>query len=82
MQNDWQKIDGTEVLINSNDGKTPLAYINEKDGTYYLKVPYIKINIDLKDISFALAFETLSEAKEAGEREVQQRIDEFVSPAN
>ena len=82
MQHYWQDIDGTEVLINSNDGKTPLAYINKENSTYFLKVPYLKISIDIKDVAHAMEFKSLSEAKDAAEREIQRRINEFISPAN
>ena len=82
MIHNWQNIEGTIVLINSNDGSTPLAFINEVNGTFYLKVPYLKLNIDLKDTARAWEFSSLEEAKQVAEKEVQQRIDEFISPGN
>ena len=82
MIHDWQNIDGTLVLINSNDGKTPLAYINEIEGVFYLNVPYLKLNLDLKDTSSALKFMSLNDAKQSAEKEVQSRIDQFISPGN
>lgn len=82
MIHDWQNIDGTLVLINSNDGTTPLAYINEIEGVFYLSVPYLKLNVDLKDTSSALKFMSLNDAKQSAEREVQSRIDQFISPGN
>lgn len=82
MIHKWQKIDGTDVLMNSNDGRTPLAFINEADGMSHLKIPYLKSNIDLKDTTNALTFVSLIEAKQTAEDEVKRRIDEFVSPGN
>jgi hypothetical protein len=82
MRHKWQDIDGAEVLVNANDGKTPLAFINEVDGAYYLKIPTFHINLDLKDTDGASKYETMQQAKEAGEEEVQFRINQLTSPAN
>ena len=82
MKHSWQNIEGTEVLLNCYDGKTPLAYINCVNGAFIVNVPFSKINIDLKDISNGWRFETKSSAKRAAEKEVQRRIDEFISPGN
>lgn len=82
MKHYWKDLDGTLVFINSNDDVTALAWINQVDGKYLLKLPGLSWERDIKDTKNASSYESLGTAKKAAEDEVARRIAEFISPAN
>jgi hypothetical protein len=77
MVHKWSTRNETHTLIHADDSERVLAYVGERNGKFLLRVPWLGWDGDIGNFEGAYICDTLQDAKQSAEEEIQRRIAEI-----